>query len=188
MNKKNGWNKMDGQYPQINKKDLFQVDSWLDSISFNDVVDLKFISSHIDELLGRDIESKDYFDIGLTIFEYVCNRLNYKNKHYKVILIIPLESIISLNISTIPKKMSDFIYSIEPPGIYIIDRNSEKIMDICEEYKFPLPNLIKRKKNIYIYLRIFRYLEGIIENWEYDQCLYLEYYSDDLLPEFQNPK
>lgn len=136
-------------------------------------------SVHFD-MLDESAKGFSLIDLSISILEFSVQCLEDKVHDIMPLIIIPLESTIGMSIA-IPK-FDSIGEHIEPPSLYLLRRDVAKYREQCEEYKTPLfDERISGKTQVYCYYRCFRNMNEIVENWEYNRCIYLEYHPQELI-------
>ena len=136
------------------------------------------ITSHVDRFFEKqDIsiaEVVSLFGLAITLLEG--EGLAHS---IKAILVIPLgdsEEIELFDTSILARIPFDH----EPPSIYFVDREIDKIFERSEEYKKTISVPFSVPKSTISYYRCFRSGDAFDNLWEFTKCLYLEHYLEQV--------
>jgi hypothetical protein len=154
-----------------------KIQDWLE-LSSKSVSVRNPISIHIDDLLGAQLEKDDIVNISTKAFLSLNKQIGQQQLTVIPLLVIPLRVIgneLSLaapaNLPILKNQLGD-----EPPSLYLLSRDSLRLTEACEEYKYPLPfELIPSlPKDVYVYFREFRNSQAIKNQWEFSRCVYVQ--------------
>jgi hypothetical protein len=142
------------------------------------------VSIHINELIDETIKPTKIIEKSIEAFEIVVSSLNEDELvKIKPILTCPLNPVEEFSVEM--KDWENCLKDIsdEPPSIYLQDRNSEKLLEAVEEYRIPISSPIIKTINYrpYSFYRIFRNMDAIKNDWEYERCIYTEVYVDPFI-------
>lgn len=158
-----------------------RINEWL-RIEMPSIEIKKPLTVHLDELLNRKVEQFDWVSLSCKAYEVLLNRMQSIINGYMPLLIIPLSPMENLDIaypesSTLLKN----VHNCQSPSIGIIDRNCAKCLWPQEEHVYPIElNLFGHKSDsIYISYRIYKSIEGISNNWEYNRHILVEHYPEE---------
>ncbi|GEM_PF-2770807 len=162
------------------------IDQWL-AVSLPAVANGQLVSIHLDQLLGRSIDSSEAIAISIQAFEQLLKPLRALHLPVKPMLVIPLtmlsqriERAIPANLEALAQELTN-----EPPSLYLLDWTPLEYFGECEEYRSPLPFKLLNHElgGTCVYYREYRYAPDIKHNWEFMRAIYAECYqlADKLL-------
>jgi hypothetical protein len=134
---------------------------------------------HVDELIGgaeRDV-------VGVIELFLLLVRDLSADSRLMGILVWPLGSSESLRMELPTPLTPRLTGSVEPPSLYVIDRQSALLYEPVEEYRRPLERTTFgiTDERVTVYYRCFRSAEAMNLGWEYEAALYFEHYPEGLI-------
>ncbi|MFY9179892.1 MAG: hypothetical protein WAO12_08980 [Venatoribacter sp.] len=170
---------MTGHYLK-NKESSRLFYNWINK-SIDKLSEAYFIECHTDEFSSLKLSKADL--IKLSVDSYL-ELVTYSTENKIIddvmpILVIPL--VASDIIKSYENNLSDCSQlDIEPPSIYLLNRETSKYVEVMEEYKEPitiaLPNI--SGCGFYSYYRCYRNDEYIKKDWEFNRAIYVECYPE----------
>lgn len=133
---------------------------------------------HIDDLLEQKLNKNNVVELSAQAFLILAEIMKQKQLTAFPLLVIPmlvknnqLSLAIPENLDALKDQLDD-----EPPSLYLMHQDSLRQLEVCEEYRHPLPfELIASPLiNLYAYYREFRYEQARTNRWEFSRCIYVQ--------------
>lgn len=155
------------------------ISGWVEDF-FSKKAKIEMITAHVDLFLNGDSPKTKLVSDSLNLYYELVNHCINTNLicEYLPLLCIPLTS--SENIKVSFEEDELFLDQIaEPPSLYLVQRKSSMFVEQIEEYKIYINSPIKIiDKNYFCYYRCFRNKDEIMNDFEYNRCIYWEYFPD----------
>jgi len=141
-------------------------------------------TTHLNQLTRDGMTSNDMIRLSCRLYEMMIDYVKAQENVLMPYLSIPLSFSDTLDLK-IPSlaDMEQDCRTNQSPTFYLLRREMSQYLIPTEKYVFPVNyNLFqKHSKNIYMYYCISRGTDAIMNNWEYNRDISIEYYPDMLL-------
>jgi len=141
----------------------------------------KWESNHITEILGEEPKEK-WIDLSVLCMTSLTNKLRERRleRDYKILLAIPLVCDEFAASMKVPKSLVEMAeqLDIEPPGIYLSQATVVHSYKPVEEYACPVRFPLIPDAHFYTYYREHRYIESMVNEWEFSRAIYVSYYPE----------
>lgn len=141
-------------------------------------------SVHLDDLVGSAYDPSAMLRVGLAALHSLATLLDADAAGIMPVLVVPLGSADALDVRVPPVSEYSIQIAEESAGLYLVMRDSKIFWESIEEYRVPLSDLVvpsARGGRYVSYYRCFRGSEALENDWEYERCVYVEYYCDALI-------
>ena len=139
------------------------------------------VSFHVDSFLGDLSSGTSPVGDGILLFGEVVSILDLVR--IKPVLVVPLTPSDELDACSVAWSEAANQLKNEPPSLYLMSRESDKLLVRAEEYRCPVePPVLPGIKGEYAsYYRCYRGAKEREWGWEFERCLYLEAYPSEFL-------
>jgi hypothetical protein len=159
------------------------VSDWLEKV----IPDVKLRmpqSVHIDRLLDLSmVAPKQVVEVSVDAFQDLITGLGDRLVRYMPMLVVPLEDSDRM-VAQAPKPndIAAQLSSFESASLIIVDRETLKLREVCEEYRVPIiVDRVISNNMISCYYRTHRNENGILTNSEFARGIYFVCHPSDWL-------
>jgi hypothetical protein len=138
-------------------------------------------SNHITEIFGKQSREK-WVGLSILSIQDIVQRLKDTHLAYdlKLTCVIPLISDQFRITYNVPNSVREIEAQLEneSPSLYLERTSGLHHYKPVEEYVYPIRFNFINDVSLYCYYREHRYIEGIIQEWEFSRGIYIVYYPD----------